>query len=390
MVCILSDWHPTDSATQSSLSPATEGRTRNTATNINQRRGDQIDQGIADKATDKNQPDAKKYQWWSKNFHFTTDNKGEILQSRDGNTDIGNPIKMFPFVNFAEEQDGNFWAQGGSDLTDGGIKLNCFLTNTIHIAVQQGYGQLVMTGKGLPKSVKVGPNHAIVLETPEGDTGNSTAAFINANAPLSELLETLKTHVALLLTTNNLSTSGISASLDGSIGAASGISLIIDKSESMEDISDQQQIFRDREPDIWKVFYRWIEVYRKQNLLIEKWEKCLVISDTDLDQMVLDFPEPRPIMSEAEKLDILAKRKDLKLDTRIEMLMRDNPSLTEKTAQAKIDRIEAESQANMAKMQAAFGTPKPADDKPDDDNKPDELKDDDGDKETDDKQVEGE
>lgn len=358
MIAVLSNFDPDEAMPSASLSPETEGRVRNTGNRLRPRRGDNKDQTIADHPVDEDQPNNKQYQWWSKNWHFTTDAKGAIID-KDTNMPLNiedpemitNPIQEFPFVNFAAEQDGAFWALGGSDLTDGGIRINSVLTHIIHIAVTQGYGQLVLKGKNLPRSVKVGPNHAIRLEAPEGEQGqNPDAQFISANPPVDQLLELLKSYVALLLTTNNLSTAGVSANLDGSMNAASGISLIIDKSENLDDIQEDQQTFRDKEKEVWKLFFKWVDVLRKDNLLIEKWDECKVVSDNDLDKMTLTFPQPRVITTESERLENIRKRKELGLNTKLELMMIDDQSLDEKTAREKLERIMEEKQQNMDRM----------------------------------------
>ena len=58
-------------------------------------------------------------------------------------------------------------------------------------------------------------------------------------------------YIALYLTTNNLSTSGVSTQLSGGNTLPSGVALILDKAESLEDVQDQRQVFIDKEPDIF-------------------------------------------------------------------------------------------------------------------------------------------
>ena len=86
-------------------------------------KGDGVDQLIADSRYDFNN---RKYIWWTSNYHFTTDNKGEIV-SEVSPPDSLNPIGKLPFVNLAMGQDGQFWAEGGDDLVDGSIALNLSL-----------------------------------------------------------------------------------------------------------------------------------------------------------------------------------------------------------------------------------------------------------------------
>ncbi len=379
-VYILSDFDPDQAVPSASLAPETEGRNRNTGSSLRPKRGDGVDQTIADAPADKNKPQPKNYIWWTKHFHFTTNEKGALVNKEREPINISGPedeavqneIRALPFVNFATEQDGSFWALGGGDLTDGGIKNNSVLTHVIHIAITQGYGQLVITGKNLPRNIKVGPNHALRLETAEGEDGNATANYITANPPIAELLDLVRAYVALLLSTNNLSTSGVSATLEGGVSGVAGIALIIDKAESLEDINDQQEIFRDQESDVWKIFFKWLELYRSRDLLIDKWNDCKTIDDNQLDQLVLSFPPPKVITTEAEKLTAIEKRKALGLNTKVELLMLDDPALDEKTALAKLGKLIEEKQKALEdarKMMNTVGGPTPP---PPGKNKPEE------------------
>ena len=291
--------------------------------------------------------DAREYIWWTASYHFTTNVKGEIIHAEPNDPhSYGpvNPVLALPFVNFAADQDGSFWAEGGSDLVDTGIKINVDITNVKHIGNQQGYGQMYMTGKNLPKSVKVGPTHCIQLEQSDKDEPAPTIGILTSSPPLADLKSIIEMQVALMLTTNNLSTSGFSLSLQGGRDFASGIALMIDKSESIEDIGEQAHVFIKREPLVWALVYRWLEVYSSARVLTEEADMLPIIREPmGVD---ISFPNPKPVSSESEQLDVLQKRKDLGLNTQVELLMRDDPSLTEETAQAKLEKIQAEKKAN--------------------------------------------
>jgi len=343
LVVILSDFAP-DRGSLFSISPANEGRTINTRTAVKPVVGDKKDQVIADDPRDADLTKGKEYIWWSPSFNFKTDEKGNIISETDGT----NPIKKLPFVNFAEDQDGEFWALGGDDITDGGIKINALLTHINFISILQGYGQFVATGKNLPKHFKIGPANALLLEyDPEAGQPAPTANYINANAPVGELLQTVEAYVALLLTTNNLSTSGFASNLQGGSAFPSGIAIMIDKSESIEDVQDDQQIFMDGEPMIWKCIVEWLEFFGGQEALIENLQKLVTPSTTDV---MLKFAAPQPIISELDKLAAIEKRKELGINTMVELLMLDDPSLNEKDAEEKLLKILAEK----AERQAQF------------------------------------
>jgi hypothetical protein len=296
------------------------------------------DQAIADKKEDEDQD---QYIWWSKYYHFTTNGKGEMIPVGNEKVvgkvsidDIINPVQELPFVNFAMDQEGSFWAEGGDDIFDGAVRVNCMITNMDHIGVTQGYGQFYMKGKNLPRFVKSGVNKSILLEVESKDDPDPEIGFASSNPKLEELKEQVVMYVALLLTTNNLSTRAVSTELSGSSDMASGISLIIDKAESIEDVQDQRDVFQKNEPEIFKRIQKWQAVYKDK--LKDEYKKNILPNEFKID---LKFADARPIMSEKEKLENIKLRKELGINTMIELLMLDDPSLTEKQAEERLKKL---------------------------------------------------
>ncbi len=174
------------------------------------------DDTIADSAADQSQSDCNKktYIFWSKNYHFTCDASGNIIQDSENEKNL-NPLKVFNHINFSIDQDGAFWAEGGDDLIDGAILINALITHTMHVGTVQGYGQFYMTGENLPRSIKVGPTKAIIAEYKKDEQAKPEMGFLNANPQLDSLRGLIEMYIALYLTTNNLSTSGVSTQLSG-------------------------------------------------------------------------------------------------------------------------------------------------------------------------------
>lgn len=331
-----------------SLEPSKEGRTYNTPQPNPS--GDQKDQLIADTPEDSNaaeDADKKRFIWWTGSFHFTTNGKGSIVNPDTGDIiatpsdeDIANPIEELPFEDFSIDQDGSYWSYGGDDLVDGAVLVNSLISNMNHINVTQGYGQMVMTGKNLPNNTLVGPDKVIKLEYEKDEDPQPTVDFLNSNAPISDLRANIEMYVALLLTTNNLSTTGISMQLNAQGSFASGIALAIDKAESQEDVIDQQQVFLDKEPNVFRKVAKWIEVLKSdgEKTIDPELEEFQLPDDFERDLEVV-FGDPQPIVSESEHLDNLKKRKDLGISTMIDLLKMDQPGLTDEQAESKLKEI---------------------------------------------------
>jgi hypothetical protein len=296
------------------------------------------DQIIADSKDDQKQGEGpqKTYVFWSKNYHFTCDPKGEIIPDQNNPNNL-NPLKVFNHINFGIDQDGAFWAEGGNDLIDGAVLINAMVTHTLHVGTVQGYGQFYMTGENLPRSIKVGPTKAIIAEYKKDEQAEPKMGFLNANPQLSDLRGLIEMYIALYLTTNNLSTSGVSTQLSGGNTLPSGIALIIDKAESLEDIQDQRQVFIDKEPDMWEAINQVLITYTDNQLVDEL--KGLQLPADFKENFNLKFNDPSPIMSEKEKLENLKIRQDMGIDTMITLLMKDDPSLSEEQAESKLQKL---------------------------------------------------
>jgi len=286
------------------------------------------DQIIADHPNDDG-ANVEEYIWWSKYYHFTTNKAGEIISES-----VDNPIQELPFVNFAMDQEGSYWAQGGRDIFDGAILLNCMITNAHHIGVTQGYGQFWMKGKGLPRFIKAGVNKSILLEVESKDDPDPQLGFASSNPKLQELKAQIEMYAALLLTTNNLSTKAVSSNLSGGDNFASGISLIIDKAESIEDVQEQRDVFYHNEPIIFELISMWEQVYK--NSLTDPFKQAMLPADVEAQ---IKFNDYKPIMSEKEKLENIKLRKELGINSMIELLMQDDQSLTQKQAEEKLLKL---------------------------------------------------
>jgi len=299
---------------------------------------DKKDGIIADSPSDQKQSGDgnKTYIFWSKGLHFTCNSKGELIPDAK-NPEGVNPLGVFNHINFAIDQDGAFWAEGGEDLIDGAILINALITHTNHVGTVQGYGQFYMTGENLPRSFKVGPTKAIIAEYKMGEQAEPKMGFLTASPQLDSLRGLVEMYIALYLTTNNLSTSGVSTQLSGGATLPSGVALIIDKAESLEDVQDQRQVFIDKEPSIFESVNSVLKTYGNDALVPEL--AGLELPENFKENFNIKFNDPTPIMSEQEKLNNLQLRKDLGIDTMLSLLMKDDPSLDEKQAEEKLIKL---------------------------------------------------
>lgn len=297
------------------------------------RAGDQRDQTIADSPSDEGAND-KEYVWWTNKFHFTTDGSGRVIKDKSPE-DLLNPIGELPFVNFSKDKDGSFWALGGEDLVDGSILINMLLTDLYYIAKLQGMGIFYLFGKGVPKSIKVGPSDAIILETNE-ESPEPKIGFASSNPPIEAHMKMIEQYLAMLLSTNNLEVNTIQGELKAT-SANSGIQEMIRRAENTDDIEYQREQYKRKEPEIFRKLIKWINFYGDKNLVAERFEDIVGLDPEH--KIKLTFNAPSQFMTEGERLEIIEKRRDLSLDSVIDSMIRDNPELTLEEAESKVVRI---------------------------------------------------
>lgn len=335
--------------------------------NVSNRR----DEIIADAPIDQNEGGQMEFIWWSGAYHFTTNEHGQIIPEKSPE-DLENPIGELNFVKVAQDQDGSFWAEGGDDLVEGAILVNVIITDMFAIAYQQGWGQFYIIGKGISHSQDVGPHNAMVFEIDdETEPGQRPeVGVVSANPPLGEWMASIEQYVALLLSTNNLSTGTVSVSLNAQ-SFPSGIAMIIDAAESVNDVNEAQSMFLDAERHEWHLVKKWHNLFFDKNLLVPKLQQLGPVSD-DFEVLV-KFHEPKPVTTEKERLENIEKRKDLGINLMVELIQMDDPDLTRQEAEEKLMRIAEEKMKRMESMTAKMlGGNELADDDPDDNSEDDD------------------
>lgn len=292
-------------------------------------KGDGREQVIADRPEDEGQEE-RTFIWWSDHFHFTTDENGKVLPNQSP-VDLMNPVQILPFLNFSEDQDGSFWAEGGDDLIDGSILINKMITDRNSIAYQQGWGQLVITGKDVPKVVELGPHKALVINQESTDEPTPQVFYASAAPDLGAWDRMIEQTTALVLSTNNLSPTNVAGKLDAQ-DFPSGIAMLIENSQSTANMMERQNLFRDQEPVMWEVIRRWYSLFFERKALTADFMAIGPIESSDVN---VRFEDPAPVVTEKEKVDILKARKELGIDTVVDLIRRDDPSLSDEEAEKK-------------------------------------------------------
>jgi hypothetical protein len=283
--------------------------------------------------------------FWTRNYHFTCDEKGNIIRSLSPEDNL-NPIKEIPAVDYAEDREGSFWASGGQDLVDGSILVNTLMTDMFAIAFIQGWGQFVVTGTKIPSEIQGGPHNALVF-TYDKDDAEPKVEVVQANPPLGDWMKMIEQLVALLLSTNNLSPSNVSVSLDAS-QFPSGIAMLIEKSEATAPVEDAQKQFRQNERKEFEIVRKWVNYYAESSQLDEELAEIGAIPEDW--RPTTKFMDTKEVTTEKEKLDNIKTRQDIGLNTEIELLKMDRPDLSDEDCKKKLLEIKLERAEKMAEQ----------------------------------------
>ncbi len=250
----------------------------------------------------------QRFIWWSSKFHFTTDADGKVLGAGVLSPEDGlNPLNMLPFVSFSKDQTEGFWSDGGDGLANNGILINMLLADLNFSAKFQGTGLGWMTGsdESLPKTVAIGPTKFLRLVRKEGDP-EVQVGFESPNPDLSDCLDIIQAQLGLILTSEDLEPGSLTGDLTPT-NAASGIQEIIQKAEPITAIEDEQQLYKDKEPAIIKRALKVAKIYQDQGLLCTELDEAGPVPE-ELDYNLI-FIQPRVMLSEEQRVDLVTKQK---------------------------------------------------------------------------------
>lgn len=288
---------------------------------------------------------------WSDESHWVCDYKGavnEAAMTGMENPDGENPYGELHFE-FINESSSSVNPIQDDDLLGMSITIPLILTDLLFGLKYQCWAILWTVGK--VGDIPFNPNSVIQMEF--GEEGQEPS--VNALRPdiqAEKMLQTVMALVSLLLTTKNLKAGAIA---DGVTieDAASGIAKVIDGAESAEDQKDQQAYFLKAERGIFGKLQTLMAYWKEHNMLEDPY-------DFELPQdfaVSTVFQEPRPMMSEAEKI----KASDAKIQAHLSTIKKELKNLYPDMSPEEIDTLykeiieEAKILADATKPKATSG-----------------------------------
>lgn len=261
----------------------------------------------------------------------------EYVENPDNPSNV-NPIGMIPFVFLSKETSMDFPTR--SPLFEQTITANCLMAEYLTASNIQGTGQLIVKYpekyEGLFKKMTRGLMSAIKLpqSSEEGDAPTDVQ-YINPNPDLAGQREAVMTYIKSVFKEHGIKSGSMSGSDSESF--SSGLERAIANAGVDDIVQANNELYEDAEKQIFEIIKAW-----------ESFLGSSVFSEDD--ELMIKFPKPKVLVSDAETLSNIEKRLQLGLITKAEALMMLNPNLSDDEAQEKLEEIGQESADNVRRF----------------------------------------
>jgi hypothetical protein len=289
--------------------------------------------GVNQTIGDKDDEDLTRFSLWSNSFNFLMNKYGSLLS-----TEIDNKIGMIPFVELTYSKVNEYWLRSGTSLTDFTIQFNATLSDLSHIVRMQGFAQAFFKGNinTIPELLTVGPNHIIKLGIDPNNPTDTEFGFASPSPDLAGSIQFVEVLLSAFLTSRGLDPKLVNTKSDASKSFSSGVERLLSMIDSFGPSKADFPIFETAEKRIFEIVKAYLNTYSGSNVL--NYNSGTIPEDVTL---AIEFHEPQMIMTQSDKLDIIQKKTDLGLTTKL-MSIKELYSLDDSQAQEMLTKIEAE------------------------------------------------
>jgi hypothetical protein len=298
---------------------------------------DGVNQSIADK--DDYKKALQRFIVWSKDYNFIMNGKAEILSE-----EIENPIGIVPIVDISGAKDFEYWVRQGQSVTDFSVQFNAMISDVANVVRMQGWGQAVVSGDKslLPESFVIGMNKIIHLPIDANNPTNPDFKYVTPNADIQGSLDFLKTNLSMFLSSRGIDPDTIS--FDGAGKTfSSGIERMLSMIQKFEASKADMDLFEKAEHQSFDIIRAYQNTYYRTDLLTDKNSIGEIPAAAYLN---VHYAEPQMLKTEAEELDLIAKRIASGMTSQIQEYMSYH-GVDETEAVKKLAEINAEKQARI-------------------------------------------
>lgn len=259
-----------------------------------------------------------------------------------GATSMTNPYGVVPYVRLSLEPSSDFWGIGISDIVNLNEQINVMLTNLINeqilmggagtvLAVNCGLKTKTEDGEVVPKKVRVGRRHPMVVEDVRKDDMPPKLEYIATTPFVTELLNAVDWHIKMAALSKGLNPN----SFLQDVKATSGFSKVIDAIEQLETRKDDIEPCRVYEEQRFNIT-RTVNNYHAGTTDKSKYTLQVIPEDASL---MVDFAEIQMPKTQQEQENEDIFNLDNNIISVIDIAKRKNPDLSD-------DEIKMQLEAN--------------------------------------------
>jgi len=276
--------------------------------------------------------EGQKYIWWTPEWNFVTDSRGNIIDQYGQQVMIrteadlaliANPIQRLPFVDIACEKEFEFWVRQGNDIIDFALDFSVLLSDTAEVNKRQGYSQAIVYSEEPPKDVSVGPNRILHIKLDSDKEQQARFEWANPSPDLEAALSLLETYLSLFLTSQGIDPKTVTGKGEGQ-RYASGFERLLAMIEQFEASQDDMELYRVKEQEILDLFVAWSNLLQGATIqagiepLKPDLNQAVIPSDVKVEAC---FARPQATQSKSEVEDSEIKKLENGLTTRKRAIM---------------------------------------------------------------------
>lgn len=295
--------------------PSTTNRSSNT---------DGVNQKTAD--PDDHLATLARMEWWSKEFHFITNGRGEIIDENgkvlnlivEGG-DLSNPIGMLPFVDIAINKDFEYFVREGSMITDFTVDFNSILSEMEQVMRMQGFsvGVLKAPESLMPENLVVGPNNILRLTSDVETNGEVDFSYASPNSDIPGSISLAEFILASFLSSRGLDPSTVSGRPQAQ-KSSSGVERLLSMIQKFEATKEDFSLYECVEDDIYSIVKAWHNVSIGTSTLEPKYISSKISEDSNVSVV---YHRPEMIQTKKEQIELIAIRKEEGLISKIDAIM---------------------------------------------------------------------
>lgn len=254
--------------------------------------------------------DDLRYIYWSREKYIVMNKDYKIIRDELNPENI-NPYGVIPFIPLRLRETKNFWGEGDIELVDINEKINILLASSYFNSIMQSHGQPIAINMGIKGKIKTGANHIIQVEGATSDFITPSFTFAQPQPSTTSTMEQIDYLIKMVCVSRGLPAFSVSTETT----AQSGVSKAIDSAELYEMRQNDIERLEDFEKELFNI-----------TKIINNYHNDKQINDEDL---IVEFEEVKPPISEEESLRIKEAKLKLGLWTPIDDLIDEENGIDE-------------------------------------------------------------